>query len=79
MFYEREIKNYIYKNFKIPMDKLNEGVSLMESGFITSMGLFNLIQYIEDELNIEIADEDITPPNFGTIKGICEYIEKLNI
>ena len=44
--------------------------SLVESGVVDSLGIFQLIAFLEETFGVRIGDEDITPENFGTIEAI---------
>ena len=43
---------------------------LIDSGVLDSLGVFQLIAFLEERFGIAIADTDITPENFGTLQRI---------
>jgi len=51
--------------------------SLTESGVIDSIGLLQLVDYLESTYKIEIPMELITPDNFDTLSGISQSVVKL--
>lgn len=67
-----ELKNYLLKN--------NEGLSigddtdLIDSGLVDSLGLMDLVFYIEKIAGCRIGMEDIEVKNFKTIKIIQDNI-----
>jgi acyl carrier protein len=43
---------------------------LIETGVIDSLGIFQLVAYLEERFGVAIGDEEITPDNFGTVAAI---------
>ena len=70
-----DVRIYIKKEF-IVSENIEDDQSLTESGIIDSMGIINIIEYLESKYNIEIDDEDILQKNFGSINKIANYTKK---
>ena len=51
--------------------------SLTETGVIDSIGLLQLVDYLESNYNIEIPMEMITPENFDTLAAISQSVMNL--
>jgi acyl carrier protein len=43
---------------------------LIDSGIIDSLGIFQLVAFLEERFGIAIGDEEITPENFGSVMAI---------
>lgn len=43
---------------------------LIDSGVIDSLGIFQLVAFLEETFGIAIGDEEITPENFGSVSAI---------
>ena len=56
---------------------VREHESLTEIGVIDSIGLLQLVDYLEDRYKIEIPMEMITPENFDTLAGISQSVINL--
>jgi acyl carrier protein len=56
---------------------IKETESLTESGVIDSIGLLQLVDYLESTYKIEIPMEIITPENFDTLNGISLSVMNL--
>jgi acyl carrier protein len=56
---------------------LDDRVSLTETGVIDSIGLLQLVDYLESSYKIEIPMELITPENFDTLAGISQSVMNL--
>jgi len=49
---------------------------LLESGVIDSLGVLDLVAFIETEFKVIVDDEDLIPENFQSIARIACYVEK---
>ena len=69
-------RSYITENFLYMRRdfQLNETDSLLETGIIDSMGVMEVIAFIESEFGIEVGDEDVTEANLGSIRAIGNYV-----
>jgi acyl carrier protein len=53
---------------------LRDDDSLLESGIIDSLGVLDLVTFIEEEFKITVADDDLTPENFQNIERIMAFV-----
>jgi acyl carrier protein len=42
---------------------------------LDSLALMQLVEYIEQEFEIDVADEDVTPDNFQTLNDLERYVK----
>ncbi len=49
--------------------------SLIETGFIDSTGVLELVAFLEDTFAITVADTDIVPENLDSLAAIARYVE----
>jgi acyl carrier protein len=47
---------------------------LIKGGIVDSMGVLQVVNFIEQTYGIQVADEDITVENFRTIQAIARLI-----
>ncbi len=74
---KEKIRNFIIENFLFGEDNdLKNDTSFLEEGIIDSTGILELIEFIEEEFNIEIGDDDMIPENLDSIKNIERFINK---
>lgn len=76
MIVEKELKKYLIERFfHGASDCVKDDEPLFESGIIDSLGVLQLVSFIEDRFGIHVEDEDLVPENFDTIKRIVEFVE----
>ncbi len=75
MTIEKEILNYLYLNFPIAKkNNISENDPLLDSGIIDSLGVMEIVNFLIEEKDIEIDEDDLTPENFETVKYIVNFI-----
>lgn len=78
MSLENALKGFIEDN--LIRDKSSGAValneSLMERGVLDSLGLMNLIAFIEENTGIRIPDAEVMLENFETINAIVTTVDR---
>jgi acyl carrier protein len=49
---------------------------LLGGGIIDSVGLMEVVSFVEQEYGIEVADDDVVPDNFRSLQRIAEFVER---
>ena len=57
-------------------DSLDPQLGLLEEGIIDSLGLQQIITFIEQQFEVTIDDDDLLPENFESVNAIAELIGK---
>ena len=47
---------------------------LISSGIVDSLGVMQLISFLEEKFSICVKDEDVVPDNFQTVDSITLYV-----
>jgi len=71
-------RRYIERNFLYarPGFSLGDEMDLFRSGILDSMGVMELIEFIEEEFGVSIGEDDITEENLGSIAAIGDYVSR---
>ena len=72
-----DIRKFIEDNFFFQPDnvELLDGQSLLEAGVVDSTGVLELVAFLEERFQLQIADADIIPENLDTIQAISQFVE----
>lgn len=75
---ENRIRKFIQDQFIFDQSgiKLDDGFPLLENAILDSLGIFQVLAYINDQFGLEIPPEDIHIDNFTTIHSIAEMVRK---
>jgi acyl carrier protein len=55
---------------------LTEDDDLLTSGRINSLGIMQLVSFIEEEFQVTVPAEDVTLENFRSVRTITGYLEQ---
>jgi acyl carrier protein len=69
-----QLKAFIRESFLV--DDFGETDSFLRAGIIDSMGMLQLVDFIEESWGIPVADEDIVPDNFDSLANVAAYVER---
>jgi len=54
----------------------DDDASFLEEGIVDSVGIMELVLFIEENFGLTVDDEDLTPDNFDSVDRLAEYIKK---
>lgn len=71
-----KIRAYLDENFLYmrPDFVLGDDDQLLERGVVDSMGIVEMLTYIEEEFGVKAADDEISEANLGTLRAIARFI-----
>lgn len=70
------VRLYVEENFLYARDGAFLAVndSLLQAGVIDSMGVVELIDFIEREYAVTVGGDEITESNLGSLRTIAEFV-----
>jgi len=71
---KERIHDYILEATLSEDGALNNETLLFEEGIFDSMGLLLLIEFLQEEFDVETNDDELTIENFDSINSIVEFI-----
>lgn len=77
MIIENQIRNYIdqFLLFSGNGIEYDNDDSFLDKGIVDSVAVMDLVLFVEDTFNIEIADHEITPQNFDSVNNLASFIQ----
>lgn len=73
---EKEVRNFIQKTAKQKGIEVSCNTDLFSSGVFDSLEIVSFLTYLETELNVSFATDDLYFENFQTINSILNWISK---
>jgi acyl carrier protein len=71
------IRQFITSNFYVAdASALTAETSLLDSGIVDSTGVLEIIAFLEGEMGIQVADEDMLPENLDSIGKIAQFVAR---
>ena len=70
------ITDFIFDKFPVSRKRqLSDETSLLEAGIVDSIGVLEIVAFIEQGFSITVSDDDLVPENFGSIAGMAAFVE----
>jgi acyl carrier protein len=71
-----DTRAYISENFLYarPGYVVADDEHLLEKGVVDSMGMVELVTFLQDRFDVEPADDEITEDNFATLRRIAGFV-----
>ena len=73
---EQDVREFISENFILDGEQLEADASLTRRGVLDSMGVLELIMFVEERFGVKVPDEDTVPENFDSIERIVRYLRE---
>jgi acyl carrier protein len=54
---------------------VSDDAALLRNGLIDSLGILEVVTFIENEFGIRVTDEDLMPENFSSVKSIAAFVQ----
>ena len=71
------IKDFIWKHFPLARTrKIVDADPLLENGILDSLGILEVVTFIEHEFQIILNDDDLKPENFQSICSIAAFVQR---
>ena len=75
MSVKERVKQFIIDNFFVAEpSELGDDTSLINTGFVDSTGMMELMAFLEKDYAIRISDTEATPENLETIDRIARFV-----
>jgi acyl carrier protein len=73
--YRTRISAFITQKFPlVKKRKVGEQDSLIGSGVMDSLGILDVVHYLEGEFGVQISDEELVPENFESVCSIAAFV-----
>lgn len=71
----RLVTDYVIENFLFgDSEGLEEVTSFQDSGIIDSTGILELVDFLEQQFSIVVADEELIPQNLDCIQNVVRFL-----
>jgi len=78
MSVETQIKDYISRNLLFSDNGFPypDEASFLEEGIVDSVGVMELVAFVEEKFGLKIGDTDVTPDNFDSVGKLAAFIRR---
>ncbi len=76
-----KIREYIVENFLFgdanPLT--DDAMSLLDEGIIDSVGVMELVAFLEQDFGVSVADEELIPENLDSIDNLSSFVARKQV
>lgn len=71
-----KIRAFITKTFPAARKRnIDDSVLLLANGIVDSLGMLQVLAFLEQTFGIKVVDEELTPANFANVKNLAAFVE----
>src|SRR5512146_2325702 len=68
------VRRFIQDSFLV--DNFADDESFLASGIIDSLGVMQLVSFVESEFSVRVADPDLVPENFDSVEKVSAFVQR---
>ena len=67
------LENYLFTD---DQDALQDDTSFLDEGILDSMGILEIIVFLEEEFGVAVANDEMIPANLDSVANLLAFIER---
>ncbi len=73
-----QIRGFIVENFLFgdAAPLTDDAMSLLDNGIMDSVGVMELVAFLEGELGVTVADDELVPENLDSVDNLVAFVER---
>ena len=77
MTIKEQLKDYIARNLLFSDNgfKYADDDSFLEEGIVDSIGVLELVAFVDETFGVEVEDHEVTPDNFDSVNKLTAYVQ----
>jgi acyl carrier protein len=77
MTIQERVRQFVLEYFYVSdLEDLTDEVSLIDSGYVDSTGMMEIILFLEGEYAIHVEDQETIPENLESISRIAAFVAR---
>lgn len=74
---QETIREFIYKGFPAARSKrIQDHDLLLENGIIDSLGVLDIVAFLEAQFGLKISDDELELEDFASIETLARFVER---
>ncbi len=72
-----QIRNFVLERFPLARKQyFDDKTPLLDTGLLDSLGILDVVGFVEQKYGILLGDEELVPENFQTIEHLAAFLAK---
>ena len=68
------IRKFLVQQFPATR-KVGNDEPLLKNGLIDSLGILEVVTFVENEFSVVVTDEELLPENFGSVESLASFVQ----
>ena len=75
-----QIRGFIIENFLFgdAAPLTDDAVSLLDNGIVDSVGVLEMVAWLEENHGLKVEDQELVPENFDSVERLIRFVERKN-
>jgi acyl carrier protein len=74
MLVRDQLRQFIRDSFLV--DEFGDDESFLGSGLLDSLGIVQLVSFVESRFGVSVPDVDLVPENFDSVSKLAAYVDR---
>ena len=70
-----DIRGFLGKELGRDLGNVSDADSMLEAGILDSLGVLELVGFIERQYAVKVTEDEMMPENFDTIDAIVAFVQ----
>ncbi len=76
---EQRIHDFLLEKFPLARKAgIDKNTALLEKGILDSLGILDVVGFLETEFSMIVSDDELVPENFQTLGTLAGFVLKKN-
>jgi acyl carrier protein len=72
---EDRVREFVQKHFPLARKSgIHADEKWLESGMMDSLGILDLVHFLEEEFSVRVSDEELLPENFASLSAVTAFV-----
>lgn len=77
MTVEEQVRHYIDEKLLVGGSRdYKDEASFLQTGIVDSLGILDLVSFVEERFGIEVDDDEVVPDNFDSVQQLSSYVRR---
>jgi acyl carrier protein len=74
---EGKLREFVLKHFPLARKHgVKPDEKWLETGMLDSLGILDLVHFLEEEVSIHVSDDELSPENFETFAEVVKFARR---
>jgi len=74
---EQRIRTFLQDKFPLARKSgIERDTALLETGILDSLGILDVVSFVEFEFSLTVTDEELVPENFHNLGALSAFVRK---